>query len=47
MEIFIIAGAIYLFINFIVTRAVTALERRLNPLHDNAIKDAPVVADVH
>ena len=47
VEFFIIAGAIYLFINFIVTRAVTVLERRLNPLYDNATKDAPVVADVH
>ena len=31
MEIFVCAGAIYLALNFLVTRAVAALERRLSP----------------
>jgi len=31
IEIFLVAGAIYLTINFLVTRAVAVLERRLNP----------------
>ena len=47
IEIFIIAGAIYLFLNFIVTRGVAMLERRLNPLHETAIKDVSAGADIH
>jgi octopine/nopaline transport system permease protein len=45
VEVFIIAGAIYLFINFIVTRAVSRTERYLNPLHTTA--DAKIAVEVH
>ena len=31
IEVFAVAGAIYLAINFVLTRLVHALERRLNP----------------
>jgi len=45
VEVFVIAGAIYLFINFIVTRAVSTTERRLNPLQTTT--EAKVAIQVH
>ncbi len=36
VEIFVIAGGIYLGINFLVTRGVALLERRLNPARARA-----------
>ncbi len=42
MEIFIVAGGIYLTINFVMTRAVKALEFKLSP----HLRDAPSVAAV-
>lgn len=46
VEIFIIAGAIYLTLNFLVTRAVAWSERRLNPMQTR--KDADRIAvEVH
>ena len=46
VEVFIIAGAIYLTLNFIVTRAVGWTERRLNPMH-NRRETLAIAVDVH
>ncbi len=31
VEVFVVAGAIYLFINFVITRAIAVAEHRLSP----------------
>jgi len=42
VEVFICAGAIYLLINFAISRAIASLERRLSP----QLADAPVASSI-
>lgn len=48
IEVFVVAGALYLAINFVLTRLVAMLERRLNPAERRPLPIAtPITGELH